>query len=267
MSTAPSSTTTNIEDINMSIAIAAADLRPLYLAQAPKQAALAAPLARLTAIHKNYLQGAVKVEALRGVDVTLAAREMLAICGPSGSGKSTLLNLIGMLDEPSSGSIMIAGQDVLALSRNAKADLRSAAVGFIFQTFNLIPVLSALENVLLPLRLRGKLAPGAKQHAQDLLARVGLAPQMHAYPDRMSGGQRQRVAIARALATRPRLVIADEPTANLDSETSMLVMDLIASLRRDFDTTFVFSTHDSRILGHMTRTIHLRDGRIVEGTL
>ncbi|HEX8403047.1 MAG TPA: ABC transporter ATP-binding protein [Duganella sp.] len=222
-------------------------------------------LARLGAIHKSYRQGALTVEALRGVDLVIAEREMLAICGPSGSGKSTLLNMVGMLDEPTSGSVVIAGQDVLALGRDAKADLRSASIGFIFQSFNLIPVLSALENVLLPLRLRGKLAAGDPQRARDLLARVGLGAQLDAYPDRMSGGQRQRVAIARALVTRPRLVVADEPTANLDTDTSMVVIELIASLRRDFNTTFVFSTHDSRILGHMDRTVHLRDGRIATG--
>ncbi len=224
-------------------------------------------LARLSAIHKTYQQGALTVAALRGVDLTIAEREMLAICGPSGSGKSTLLNLIGMLDEPTSGEVMLAGQDVLRLSRDAKADLRSAAIGFIFQNFNLIPVLSALENVMLPLRLRGKVDAEATQRARALLERVGLADQMQAYPDRMSGGQRQRVAIARALVTRPRLVVADEPTANLDTDTSMVVIELISSLRRDFNTTFVFSTHDSRILGHMDRTVHLRDGRIATGDL
>ncbi|GJJ00869.1 lipoprotein ABC transporter ATP-binding protein LolD [Duganella rhizosphaerae] len=226
-----------------------------------------AELARLGAIHKTYRQGEVMVEALRGVDLVIAEREMLAICGPSGSGKSTLLNLVGMLDEPTSGSVVIDGQDVLRLSRDAKADLRSSAIGFIFQSFNLIPVLSALENVLLPLRLRGKLDAAASARGRELLARVGLAAQLNAYPDRMSGGQRQRVAIARALVTQPRLVVADEPTANLDTDTSMVVIDLIASLRRDLDTTFVFSTHDHRILGHMDRTVHLRDGRIATGDL
>lgn len=233
---------------------------------APASAAAEAPaLARLCAIHKSYRQGALTVAALRGVDLAIAEREMLAICGPSGSGKSTLLNLIGMLDEPTSGTVMLAGQDVLQLGRDRKADLRSATIGFIFQSFNLIPVLSALENVLLPLRLRGKVTAPESERAHALLERVGLANHKGAYPDRMSGGQRQRVAIARALVTRPRLVVADEPTANLDTDTSMVVIELIASLRRDFNTTFVFSTHDSRILGHMDRTVHLRDGRIVTG--
>ncbi|MFL6676285.1 MAG: ABC transporter ATP-binding protein [Massilia sp.] len=224
--------------------------------------AAGAELARLTGIHKTYLQGSVAVEALRGVDLSVAQGEMLAICGPSGSGKSTLLNIIGLLDEPTEGSMLLAGRPVMEMTRNARADLRRAALGFIFQSFNLVPVLSALENVLLPLRLRGKLQPGAQQHAQQLLARVGLAAHMKARPDRMSGGQRQRVAIARALVGAPRLVVADEPTANLDSENSMMVMDLLASLRRELGTTFVFSTHDSRILGHMTRIVQLRDGCI-----
>lgn len=219
-------------------------------------------IARLTGIHKTYMQGAVEVHALRGVDIAVAEREMLAICGPSGSGKSTLLNLIGMLDEPSAGDIVVAGRPVLGMSPNERADFRSESVGFIFQTFNLIPVLSALENVLLPLSLRGKLDKHSTAHATLLLEQVGLQNHLHAMPDRLSGGQRQRVAIARALMTRPRLVIADEPTANLDSDTSMLVMDLISALRRDYDTTFVFSTHDERILGHMTRVVRLRDGLI-----
>lgn len=239
--------------------------RPPLAPAAQRHKEEATELARLTGIRKDYMQGSVKVAALRDVSLAIAEREMLAICGPSGSGKSTLLNIIGMLDEPTAGSVAVAGQALHGMSGNARADLRSATIGFIFQSFNLIPVLSALENVLLPLRLRGKLAPGAAAHAQALLERVGLAQQMKAYPDRMSGGQRQRVAIARALVTRPRLVVADEPTANLDSETSMLVMELIASLRRDFATTFVFSTHDNRILGHMSRIIELRDGAIVAG--
>ncbi|TFW28979.1 ABC transporter ATP-binding protein [Massilia horti] len=224
--------------------------------------AAGAELARLTDIHKTYLQGAVAVDALRGIDLTIAPGEMLAICGPSGSGKSTLLNIIGLLDEPTEGSMVLGGQRVMDLTRNARADLRRAALGFIFQSFNLVPVLSALENVLLPLRLRGKLAHGDKARAQQLLSRVGLSAHMGARPDRMSGGQRQRVAIARALIGQPQLVVADEPTANLDSANSMLVMDLLASLRRELGTTFVFSTHDNRILGHMTRIVHLRDGRI-----
>jgi putative ABC transport system ATP-binding protein len=238
--------------------------RPPETAPAAHGPAIAhgAELARLTAIHKSYLQGAVSVPALRGVDIAVAQGEMLAICGPSGSGKSTLLNIIGLLDEPTTGEVILAGQRVLEMSANARADLRRAALGFIFQSFNLVPVLSALENVLLPLRLRGRVGRGAHDHARQLLARVGLAAHMHARPDRMSGGQRQRVAIARALVGAPRLVVADEPTANLDTENSMVVMDLIASLRRELGTTFVFSTHDSRILGHMTRIVPLRDGRL-----
>ena len=222
-------------------------------------------LARLSAIHKSYMQGKVQVDALRGVDMVVAEREMLAICGPSGSGKSTLLNIIGLLDEPTTGNIVMTGKPVLGMTQNQRADFRAGSVGFIFQTFNLIPVLSALENVLLPLSLRGKLDKHSTAHASLLLEQVGLKAHLHAMPDRLSGGQRQRVAIARALVARPRLVIADEPTANLDSDTSMLVMDLISSLRRDFDTTFVFSTHDERILGHMSRVLHLRDGRIEPG--
>ncbi len=213
-------------------------------------------------VTKTYLQGRVEVDALRGVDLDVAQGEMLAICGPSGSGKSTLLNVVGLLDDPTKGEVTVTGKSLKDLSSSQRAGLRTDFVGFIFQSFNLIPVLSALENVLLPLSLQGNESAEGKARAVELLHAVGLSDQMNAYPDRMSGGQRQRVAIARALINNPRLVVADEPTANLDTETSIKVMELIAKLQAEKNATFVFSTHDDRILGYMSRIVHLRDGLI-----
>jgi len=228
---------------------------------------LSLPIVNLLGLHKSYKQGHSVVQALQGVDLHIEAGEMLAICGPSGSGKSTLLNIIGLLDEPDAGEMLIDGRRLSELSSRAKADLRSSSIGFIFQSFNLIPVLTAIENVLLPLRLRGKTTSADEARAESLLRTVGLKDQVRVYPDRMSGGQRQRVAIARALITRPMLLIADEPTANLDTENSLMVMELLAQLRSEQDVTCVFSTHDHRILKHMSRIVSLRDGRITLGDL
>jgi len=225
------------------------------------------PIVSLLGLHKSYRQGHSVVQALRGVDLHIETGEMLAICGPSGSGKSTLLNIIGLLDEPDMGEMEIDGRRLGELSSRAKADLRSSAIGFIFQSFNLVPVLTALENVMLPLRLRGKTTKADEARAEQLLRTVGLQDQIRTYPDRMSGGQRQRVAIARALITRPKLLIADEPTANLDTENSLMVMELLARLRSEQSVTCVFSTHDHRILKHMSRIVSLRDGRITLGDL
>jgi putative ABC transport system ATP-binding protein len=225
------------------------------------------PIVSMLGLHKSYRQGHSVVPALNGVDLHIEAGEMLAICGPSGSGKSTLLNIIGLLDEPDAGEMEINGRRLSDLSSRAKAELRSSTIGFIFQSFNLIPVLTAHENVLLPLRLQGKTSSADEGRAESLLCTVGLKDQIRTYPDRMSGGQRQRVAIARALMTRPRLLIADEPTANLDTENSLMVMELLAELRSAQRLTCVFSTHDHRILKHMSRIVSLRDGRITLGDL
>ncbi len=225
------------------------------------------PIVSLLGLHKSYRQGHNVVQALQGVDLDIEAGEMLAICGPSGSGKSTLLNVIGLLDDPDAGEMEIDGRRLRELSSRTKADLRSSSIGFIFQSFNLIPVLTAIENVLLPLRLRGKTTSTDEARAEALLRTVGLQDLIRTYPDRMSGGQRQRVAIARALITRPKLLIADEPTANLDTENSLKVMELLAQLRSTQGVTCVFSTHDHRILKHMSRIVSLRDGRITIGDL
>lgn len=219
-------------------------------------------LVSMNGVKKNYMQGRVNVEALRGIDLEIQKGEMLAICGPSGSGKSTLLNIVGLLDDPTAGNVLVSGKLLNTISARQRADMRTNFVGFIFQNFNLIPVLTAHENVMLPLNIQGNDSSEGMERATELLNAVGLTDQMNAYPDRMSGGQRQRVAIARAMINNPRLIIADEPTANLDTETSIKVMELIVKLQSEKDCTFVFSTHDDRILRYMSRVIYLRDGII-----
>jgi putative ABC transport system ATP-binding protein len=216
-------------------------------------------------IKKDYSLGEAVVQALRGVDLQIDQGEFVAVWGPSGSGKTTLLNLIGAIDEPTEGLLEIAGQDVRSLSDNQRSELRNETIGFIFQGFNLIPVLSALENVMLPLQIRGLSAAGAKSKALDRLEAVGLKDFIRHRPFKMSGGQQQRVAIARALATDPSLVIADEPTANLDSETARMIIGLMRQLNDKEKTTFIFSTHDQRLLDQVNRLVRLEDGRIVEG--
>jgi putative ABC transport system ATP-binding protein len=211
-------------------------------------------------VHKTYRQGQMDVQALRGVSMNVHERELLAICGPSGSGKTTLLNLIGLIDTPTSGQVSMAGQALGGLSSDRLARLRSQEVGFVFQSFNLLPVLSAFENLLLPLQLQGRVKGAQRERALRLLDDVGLSAQAHARPDHLSGGQRQRVAIARALVTQPSLVIADEPTANLDTESTEQVMELFHALNRTHGVTFVFSTHDSRVIERVDRCVWLKDG-------
>jgi putative ABC transport system ATP-binding protein len=216
-------------------------------------------------ITKDYRLGETIVRALRGIDLSIDRGEFIAIWGPSGSGKTTLLNLIGAIDEPTGGSLSIGGTEVRALSDNERSELRSETIGFIFQGFNLVPVLSALENVMLPLQIKGASAKVARQKALDRLREVGLSEFVDHRPFKMSGGQQQRVAIARALVNEPSLVIADEPTANLDSETARMIIDLMRQLNEKDRTTFVFSTHDQRLLDRVERLVRLEDGRIVDG--
>jgi putative ABC transport system ATP-binding protein len=225
---------------------------------------MSAALFELTDIHRHFPLGATTVQALRGVDLTIARGESLAIWGPSGSGKSTLLNLLGLIDAPDQGSLRFEGADVHAQSDDALTDLRNRKIGFVFQNFNLVPVLSALENVMLPLQIQGVRADAAKRRAESWLARVGLERFARQRPDKLSGGQRQRVAIARALVTGPELVLADEPTANLDSENSRALIDLLQELNAETGVTAVFSTHDPRLLEHVPRQVRLVDGRIQE---
>jgi putative ABC transport system ATP-binding protein len=210
---------------------------------------------------KEYKLGQTIVPALRGVSLEVEPGEFMAVAGPSGSGKSTLLNLIGCLDHPTSGRVLIAGQDVAALDDNALSDLRARTIGFIFQTFNLIPVLSALENVEFPLLLRGG-NHGGRERARRALDEVGLAGFERHRPDELSGGQRQRVAVARALVTDPVIVLADEPTANLDSATGESLLELMLEINRRDGTTFIFSTHDPRVMERAHRVVRLIDGRL-----
>jgi putative ABC transport system ATP-binding protein len=216
-------------------------------------------------VTKNYRLGETVVHALRGIDLKIDTGEFVSIWGPSGSGKTTLLNLIGAIDEPTSGTLTIAGKDVRTLTDNQKSIHRNKTIGFVFQGFNLVPVLSALENVMLPLQIKGAPAAEARKQAMARLEEVGLSDLAGNRPAKMSGGQQQRVSIARALVTGPSLVIADEPTANLDSETARMIIDLMRELNEKDGITFIFSTHDQRLLDKVKRLIRLEDGAIVNG--
>ena len=233
---------------------------------APGEARPAGELVRLSGVHKVYGRGLAGVHALNDINLSVAAGEMVAICGPSGHGKTTLMNLIGMLEPATEGNVVIANLLTSKLSEQARADLRSELIGYIFQSFSLIPVLTAQENVLLPLVLRGRMAAGALAEAQalggELLARVGLKTQTHHYPSRLDASQCQRVAIARALVTGPRLVVADEATSRLDNGSIRLVMDLFAAHQREQGTTFIISTRDQRQLSRASRTLQLHEGRL-----
>ena len=213
-------------------------------------------------VSKDYVLGRTIVRALHDVSLEVERSEFIAIAGPSGSGKSTLLNLVSAIDSPTSGEVLIDGVALKSLDDNGLSDLRANKIGFIFQTFNLIPVLSAYENVEFPLLFKRQ-GSVSKSRVQDVLARVGLADFMRHRPDELSGGQRQRVAVARALVTDPLIVLADEPTANLDSETGQAVIDLMLEINRSAGTTFIFSTHDPSVMSHARRVVRLVDGRIV----
>lgn len=222
-------------------------------------------LIKMKEIKKDYFLGETVVHALRGVDLIIDKGEFVAIWGPSGSGKTTLLNLIGTLDEASSGKLFIKGEDVKKLSDDRRTEFRNRSIGFIFQGFNLIPVLPALENVMLPLEIMGTSFSNAEEAALKRLDEVALSDFVKHLPDRLSGGQQQRVAIARALVTNPSLVIADEPTANLDSVTSHKIIELMRDLNEKEKTTFIFSTHDQRLLDQVERLVRLEDGKILDG--
>lgn len=221
-------------------------------------------LVELRQVGKIYHLGESRITALKGVNLSIHRGEFVAVWGPSGSGKSTLCNLIGLLDTCSSGTVHFEAQDVTALSDDQRSELRNRAIGFVFQSFNLIPVLSALENVMLPLQIAGVSTARAKRAARKRLAEVGLDDHAAHRPAKLSGGQQQRVAIARALVTDPALVIADEPTANLDSENALRITELMRRLNSDNGTTFVFSTHDQRLLERVERQILMQDGEIID---
>jgi putative ABC transport system ATP-binding protein len=205
------------------------------------------------------------VSALEGVSLEVAKGEFLAVAGPSGSGKSTLLNLIGCLDRPTSGTIRIEAQDTGRLRPSQAAAVRRRKIGFVFQSFNLIPVFTAAENVEYPLLLQGVPPSERGRRVAEALASVGLADRARQRPDLLSGGERQRVAVARAIVHRPALVLADEPTASLDTRNATQLVDLMRELNRSLGLTFVFSTHDPRLLGRADRVLHLCDGRLVSG--
>jgi putative ABC transport system ATP-binding protein len=221
-------------------------------------------LIKIQDVTKDYKLGDVTVHALRRVDLTIAKGEFTAIWGPSGSGKTSLLNLIALVDQPTTGSLTLAGVPTDAMSDEALSDLRNDKIGIVFQGFNLISVLNATDNVALPLRIRGVDATTARAAAIQRLKMVGLGDHLAHRPDQMSGGQRQRVAIARALVVDPDVVVADEPTAALDSNTSREIIDLMRHLNRTAGVTFLFSTHDVRLLSRVDRKIQLEDGKIVE---
>jgi putative ABC transport system ATP-binding protein len=205
--------------------------------------------------------GTRTVEALREVSLEVPGGQFLAVAGPSGSGKSTLLGLIAGLDQPSAGRITVAGVEVTALDEDALARFRRDTIGYVFQSFHLIPTLTALENVAVPLELAGE--PDAAARARALLARVGLDDRAHHYPAQLSGGEQQRVAVARAVARRPRVVLADEPTGNLDTTTGRQIIELLVALNRQLGSTMVLVTHDPALAAHADRIVTLRDGRIV----
>ncbi|QYK11825.1 ABC transporter ATP-binding protein [Shewanella rhizosphaerae] len=204
------------------------------------------------------------VAAVKSLDLTIAQGEFVAIMGPSGSGKTTLLNMIGGIDSPSSGAVFIDGEDITHLSEQALIAFRRDHVGFIFQDYSLLPVLTALENVEFVMQLQGHSEAECRERAMALLAQVGLTGQQDKIPAKLSGGQQQRVAVARALAPRPRFVMADEPTANLDAKSTAELLDIMQSLNEQEGTTFIFSTHDPRVIARAKRVIVFEDGRLVE---
>ncbi|MCX6082591.1 MAG: ABC transporter ATP-binding protein [Chloroflexi bacterium] len=220
-------------------------------------------VAKIDNVTRKFKIGKVETQALRGVNLSIESGEFTALVGPSGSGKTTLLQLIGCLDQPSTGKIFINGKDVSNLNRNQRADMRRGTIGFVFQFFALIPTLSAYENVELPLLLAGQSAANRHDRVTKLLEAVGLSDRANNRPDQLSGGQQQRVAIARALATEPSLILADEPTANLDTANGEQVMEIMTRLNQETGVTFVFATHDPRVIKYAKRVVTLRDGLIV----
>jgi ABC-type lipoprotein export system ATPase subunit len=222
-----------------------------------------ATLLEARGLTKSFRLGASLLEVLRGVDVSVAAGEFVALCGASGSGKTTLLHLLGGLDVPDAGSIRVAGADLAEMSRQAVAQFRNKEIGFVFQAYHLLPELDALENVALPARMARLPNSEAEARARELLARVGLSRRLEHRPNELSGGEQQRVAIARALMNGPRLLLADEPTGNLDSETGEEIISLLGDLHGERRVTLVVATHDEKVAGHAGRVLRLADGRIV----
>lgn len=216
-------------------------------------------------LKKTYISGDIPVEAIRGVDFTIEPASFVSFVGPSGSGKSTLLNMIGCLDPPTSGSLHVVNQDVTSLPPKESAAFRGKHIGFIFQDFNLIPVLTVFENIEYSLQMvQNWPAVRRKEQVKTMLDAVGMADQAHKFPQQISGGQKQRVAVARALVTQAKLVLADEPTANLDRETALKIIALMKQMRDNFGTTFIFSTHDPKIVANAETVFTLEDGLVIE---
>jgi putative ABC transport system ATP-binding protein len=219
---------------------------------------------RLHKVAKTYRSGALDVPALHGISLEIPARRFSVVVGASGSGKTTLLNIIGCIDAPSSGAVEVCGEEIAALSDDALSDFRARNIGFIFQTFSLVPVLSAYENIEYPLLLVGMPPAERRRRTMAMLDAVGLTAQARQRPNELSGGQRQRVAIARALVKEPHLVLADEPTANLDSATGASIIELMRRVQVQSRTTFIFATHDRQLMSHADETFAIRDGELVE---
>ncbi len=223
---------------------------------------------QLNQAKKNYMLGKTVVEAVRGVDIDISAGDFISIAGPSGSGKSTILNMIGLIDSPTSGEVMIDGKATSKLKDRELTNLRHDFIGFIFQSFNLIPVLTVRENIEFPLLL-GKKPKITKEHREwieFLIGEVGLGDHLKHRPNELSGGQRQRVAIARAMVTKPEVVLADEPTANLDSKTGEQILELMKKVNKELNTTFIFSTHDMKVVDIADHVVRIKDGLVVENT-
>jgi len=222
------------------------------------------PAVCLNNVVKNYKSGRIEVRALRGISLTIRTEQFTMLVAPSGSGKTTLLNLIGGLDSPTSGTVEIAGRQIATLGDNALSDFRAQRIGFIFQSFSLIPVLSAYENIEYPLLLTGMAAGARRRATLAMLEAVGLSNQKAQRPNQLSGGQKQRVAIARALVKKPAIVLADEPTANLDSETGAGIVALMRRMQSESKTTFIFATHDPHLIAHADRIVAMRDGALTD---
>lgn len=220
------------------------------------------PIVELREVTRIYKQGAIDVHALRGVSLKISPGEFTTLTGPSGSGKTTTLNIIGALDEATSGQVLLEGKDLGTLRRSQLSAIRRDRIGFVFQAYNLIPVLTAYENAEMVLALKGVDKETRRQKVMKLLGDVGLEGMEHRRPDELSGGQQQRVAIARAIATDPAVVLADEPTANVDSATAEKLLSIMEQLNRDRGVTFIFSTHDPRVMERARRNLHMVDGRI-----
>jgi len=220
------------------------------------------PLIRTSDLEKTYKTGSIETPALRGVDLELHEKEFTAVAGPSGSGKSTLLHLLGGLDRPTGGEIYLEGKAMSGLSKDQLAKLRLNHIGFVFQAYNLIPVLTVLENTAFVLELQGIVRSQRIERARRILGELGIEEYADQYPNRISGGQQQRVAVARAVVTEPSIVLADEPTANLDTATSLDLIDLMRRLNEEKGATFFFATHDNRLLDRVNRLVTLVDGRV-----